>query len=497
MKKRMTAVLLALLAVLTACAAAPETDGEASETDPQVSAGTTDPAQTEPETEPVRFVPDVPAADFGGESFCAGGIEPSFAPALLLDFDFEEDSGEVVESAIFNRNRRIESDYNVTLECAYLADYNKTRTTLEQCARAGDGTYQLMMLICREAFPASLNGSAMPYEEIPYLDFTQPWYMHRINDMMTVAGHTVLAYSDMCMNAYLQTVCALFNKEVLAASGLEDPYTLVREGTWTTEKFYEMARSVILDADGDGSFGKGDTFGVISEPDMFFPAMWVGADTMSVTKDDDDIPSFTAPYSEKFIGILDRLTEELKTDGLFCNDFKLFESTDNGRSIGNAYFAENGGLFRVGCVGYVSQLRDMEADFGILPLPKHDEAQSMYYGRMIDGWLHIVPNTEQNTELLGTMMEVLGAESRNYVIPAYFDIALTYKFTRDSDSEDMLSMIFDNVMVDLGDTVWYDRIRAPLQGEIEQLNGNYESYMKRNEKVIVKTIDKALSSLTD
>ena len=138
-----------------------------------------------------------------------------------------------------------------------------------------------------------------------------------------------------------------------------------------------------------------------------------------------------------------------------------------------------------------------EADFGILPLPKYDESQSAYYGRMIDGWLHIAPNTEQNRELLGTMMEALGAESRNFVIPAYFDIALTYKYTRDTDSEDMLSMIFDNVMVDLGDTVWYDRIRAPLQGEIEKLNGNYESYMKRNEKVIVKTIDKALSSLTD
>lgn len=497
MGKKGIALLAALTMILTACASAGNQDGETTAGDSQVSAGNTDTADIAPETEPARFVPDVPEADFGGEVFRVGGIEPSFAPSILLDFDFEEDSGEVVESAIFSRNRRIESDYNVSLECAYLADYNATRSTLEQCVKAGDGTYQLMMLICREAFPASLNGYSMPYEEIPYLDLTKPWYMHRINDMMTVAGHTVLAYSDMCMNAYLQTVCVLFNKDVLTSRGLEDPYTMVREDRWTTENFYAMAAAAILDADGDGAFGKGDTFGVVSEPDMFFPSMWVGADTMSVTKGEDDIPAYTAASDEKFIGILDRLTEVLKTDGLFCNNMKMFESTENGRNLGSAYFGENGGLFRVGCVGYVSLLRDKEADFGILPLPKYDESQSAYYGRMIDGWLHIAPNTEQNRELLGTMMEALGAESRNFVIPAYFDIALTYKYTRDTDSEDMLNLIFDNVMVDLGDTVWYDKLRAPLQGEIEKLNGNYESFLKKNEKVIVKTIEKALKSLTE
>ena len=490
--KKTPALLLALLLLLVSCASSPEVQGN----DETVPPDLTPAAEEVPETEPPRFTPDVPEKDFDGATFRVGGVEPSFAPSILLDFDYEEDSGEVVESALFSRNRRIEADYNILFDCAYLKDYNETRTTLQQCVKAGDGTYQLMMLICREAFPASVSGNAMPYSEIPYLDFSQPWYLHRINDMMTVGGVTVLAYSDMCMNAYLQTVCVLFNKEVLTQNGLEDPYTAVREGRWTSEMFYSMAESVIRDADGDGAFGKEDVYGVISEGDMFYPCMWVGADSRTVTKGEDDVPVFTASTDEKFLGIITLLTEKLATDGFFCNDFKVFETSETGRTLGTSFFAQNGGLFRVGCVGFVNLLREMEADFGILPLPKYDEAQTDYYGRMIDGWLHIVPNTPQDTEMQGVIMEALGAESRNYVIPAYFDIALTYKFTRDTDSEEMLNMIFDNVMVDLGDTIWYSNIRAPLSDEITALHTDFASFFKRNEKVVVKTIEKQLTTLT-
>ena len=491
--KKTLAFLLVLFMLLASCASSPEVrDGEDSAA-PDLAPS----AETVPETEETRFVPDVPAKDFGGATFRVGGIEPSFAPSILLDFDYEEDSGEIVQSALFSRNRRIEADYNILFDCAYLNDYGVTRETLNQCAKAGDGSYQLMMLICREAFPASVNGNAMPYSAIPYLDFSQPWYLHRINDMMTVGGVTVLAYSDMCMNAYLQTVCVLFNKEVLAANQLEDPYTAVREGRWTTDAFYSMAESVIRDSNGDGKYGKDDVFGIVSEADMFFPCMWVGADSRTITKDEDDVPVYTAPTDEKLIGILTRLSEKLGIDGLFCNDFKIFESSENGRNLGTSFFAQNGGLFRVGCVGYVSLLREMEADFGILPLPKYDEAQTEYYGRMIDGWLHIVPNTPQDLEMQGVIMEALGAESRNYVIPAYFDIALTYKYTRDKDSEEMLSMIFDNVMVDLGDTIWYDSVRSPLTDKIASAKTDFVSFLKGREKIVVKTIDKQLSSLTD
>lgn len=82
------------------------------------------------------------------------------------------------------------------------------------------------------------------------------------------------------------------------------------------------------------------------------------------------------------------------------------------------------------------------------------------------------------------------------MIPAFFDIALTYKYTRDTDSEEMLRIVFDNVMADLGDTIWYSNVRAPLQGEITARRSDFVSYFKKTEKVVNKTIEKQLKTLT-
>ena len=143
-------------------------------------------------------------------------------------------------------------------------------------------------------------------------------------------------------------------------------------------------------------------------------------------------------------------------------------------------------------------MRNMEADFGILPLPKYDEAQDTYYGRMEDGWVYVIPNAPQDTELVGTIFEALSAESRNYVIPAFFDIALTNKYMRDTDSEEMLNMIFNNVLVDLGDTIWYDTIRAPIQSYVETLKGGYASKFASMEKnVQKKCIDATMNALAE
>ncbi len=451
--------------------------------------------ETVVETE-FRYTPNVPASDFGGEAFKVLSISYQTYP-ITLGFDFEEDSADVVQASIFQRNRAIEETYNVDFVCDYVNEWSDPIPVLNEQALAGDDDYQLIMMICREAFKAAVSGYVLPYDDIPHIDTTNPWYMQNINAMMSVGGKTVLAYSDECMNAHLQNCCIFFNKQLIDMYDIEDPYALVREGTWTQEAFYNMAADVVSDVDGDGEFNVGDRFGVTSEEDFFFPCMWVGANCNTIEKDENDTPIFTAPANETLYDIISTLVVHLKTDGFFLNSNKL-ESLGGGdgqRLASCKYFSEGNALFRVGIVGNVLELRDMEADFGILPLPKHTEEQSEYYGRMIDGWLHVPPTSVQNTERLGVIMEALAAESKNYVIPAFFDIALTSKLTRDTDTEEMLDIVFDSISVDLGDTVWYDSVRSKMTPRINQLKDDTASFMASIEKSVNSVVTKALKSL--
>ena len=83
------------------------------------------------------------------------------------------------------------------------------------------------------------------------------------------------------------------------------------------------------------------------------------------------------------------MSDALKNEGLFLNTEKFFGSLENDvcRDAGTQYFSHGGGLYRVGTVGNIQLLRSMEADFGVVPLPKYDENQADYLSRTIDGWL--------------------------------------------------------------------------------------------------------------
>ena len=483
-KRRITAAAAALLLLAgTLCACS---GGEG--TKPSDTGGT--PAASGES----RYTPDVPdGIKFNGDTFSVLGIDPSLYQSTIVDFDFDTPPEDVVQESIYNRNRRIEDTYKIDFEHEYVP-ISLTLTALQTQFTSQADEYQLIMLISREAFPAAIEGMALTPDSIPHINIEQPWYLKKVNNALTISGTQLLAYTDESMNTYMQSVCVFFNTDIVKNSSLlESPYEMVKNGTWTLDSFYRSALNAKNDTNGDGVYSAldGDVYGIISEADMFWPAMWVGADAKTVTVDKSGTPEFTAPKDQKLLGILSDLNDALKNDGLFLNTEQYFGSLENDvcRDAGTQYFSHGGGLYRVGTVGNIQLLRSMEADFGVVPLPKYDENQKDYLSRTIDGWLHVAPSTVSNTERLGVILEALGAESKNYVIPAFFDRALDYKYIRDEDKEttrEMLDMIFNNATMDLGDTVWMANIRGPLCQVIESGKGNFSSRLASLDMLVKK-----------
>ena len=48
------------------------------------------------------------------------------------------------------------------------------------------------------------------------------------------------------------------------------------------------------------------------------------------------------------------------------------------------------------------------------------------------------------------ILEAISRESKKQLVPAYYDVALQGKITRDEDSKEMLDLIFNNRMYDIG-----------------------------------------------
>jgi hypothetical protein len=157
-------------------------------------------------------------------------------------------------------------------------------------------------------------------------------------------------------------------------------------------------------------------------------------------------------------------------------------------------FRENKGLFLCTIFYYIDIMRDMETEFGIIPFPKFDEKQERYRNRISFYDTFVVPITATNLDRTSIIIEALTCESMNTVVPAYYDIALKTKYTRDDESQEMLDLIMVNRVLDLGDTVYVGLIRDSwLANMFVNNQRDIVSAASKN----IKTIDSALQKMID
>jgi hypothetical protein len=113
---------------------------------------------------------------------------------------------------------------------------------------------------------------------------------------------------------------------------------------------------------------------------------------------------------------------------------------------------------------------------------------------MIDGCspLISIPKTADNTEMIGAVLEAMGEYSYKYVVPAYYDVALKVKGTRDENSIEMLDITFDGRIVDFAFV--YDNWKGyafALQNVLKKGNvQDYVSYYKKTEKSAIAHFEK-------
>lgn len=480
-RKAFILAMLLLLSSLSSCSSKDSTTPDA-----ETSAGTTETAVAEPvETE---IQDDLPEKDFGGQEYRVRSVtyDPSSYTTI---FDPAELNGEIVNDALYNRNRSIEERFNMVFTASE-DSYDNNFKQLKEMNIAGDNALEMVMCINRNSFAAAVDGYLTNMERLTYLNLGKPWYSKVINDSMTIDGKLFFAYSDECLQMFESTIVLMFNKDMMTDLQQEIPYSIVENGEWTFDLFREYCTAAKTDLNGDGVYKKGDQFGLITNIDFYYPSMWVGADTLSVAKDENDIPYFNIPGNERWVSAMEYVVQLMSEDLIFMEDFAKRTETVQ-------HFTERQSLFCMSTLGRMPITRDMEDDMGILPLPKYDEAQENYRSRVIDGWLHVVPATISDPEYVSIIMEALACESYKNVFPAYYENFVSHKILRDKESIDMMNLIKDTRVLDMGDVQWYETIRGKYHSVVEKKNTDFASVTASVEKAAAQVIDEAVAKIKE
>ena len=101
--------------------------------------------------------------------------------------------------------------------------------------------------------------------------------------------------------------------------------------------------------------------------------------------------------------------------------------------------------------------REVDFNFGVLPMPKYDEAQERYYSRTFDACCPVIPVTCPDPDMAGAVLEALTCEAYNTTLPAYIETGLQNKYVRDEDSSEMATIVLESQTVLVPEIMMFDQ----------------------------------------
>ena len=486
--KKNRSLLISLLALLTltACGGASETQQT-----PVTEALTPDDTApvTEAETED-PLEPKLAPIDAGGRTFMFLYGDNEFEPNLDVCADAE--NGEPLNDSIYARNRAIEEKYNVKVAWDRYSS-GGALGPLSKAVKAGDTVYDVYTENGVNSFTAAMQGYTQQLNDFPFIDFSKPYWNSGMLAGSSINYKNYFAYSDMNIHALGATPCVLFNKVVAQQFDINTLYDIVTDGKWTFEKMKEYIKLVTGDLDGDGKITELDRHGFIGNT-FVIDCFLSGTGYQTVTKDADDMPVLHV-QTEEYYNIVSAIIDLCSADnGSFICD--RYRDVDREYAPMDA-LEEDRALFWIANLKGVERMRNMESPFGILPIPKLDEAQENYrihYQANIGGAMS-VPATVSDRELTGAILEDMAYLSMKSVKPAYVDVLLQGKFLRDEESLVTLEIMFDSYYSDIGFMTGGSGVTI-LNDLRDYVANNRTDFVSKIEKKI-KAYDKNLTKIRD
>jgi ABC-type glycerol-3-phosphate transport system substrate-binding protein len=386
MKKRLFALLFCAIMLLAAC-----TGGSPS---PNLPAA---PDNGDLPGEDV-YIPDV--VDLDGFDFHIVDFSDNrfFASASQLGTPYGDAKMDAIEY--------IEDNYNCTIRVTSISP-SALFDLIHPAVVSGD-KFADMIVTTQWAYGYLIGGGIMAdLSAVSSLDLTNPWWIPAVAEATTIGGR-VLGTAGIFDHEDKSWVM-FFNKRLWDDHQLPCPYELVRNGEWTFDKMLEFMNEVKRDMDGDGIISSAnDRWGLVTpRGDFFERAMYLSMGGRFFGSDPDTGLVTLECATPRAYEVIDIMSRFAQTPGIVYdgNDAieQLWPMFMDGRALFLAYMVEG-----------VGNLRDMEADWGMLPTPKRDTNQTDY--------INVV---DHNAPMMGMTISNRDRENAGHIMDA-----MGYKFQR-------------------------------------------------------------------
>lgn len=407
----------------------------------------------------------------------------------------EEMNGDLINDALYQRNERIGSRYNVKIK-EYNIAMGELANSLRQNVSAGDDAYDTYIVPLHLASGVLTEEYLVDLSDVSTLNIDKPWWDQRVNDGLRIGGKLYLTASDISLFPFEATWIIYFNEDIMTDAGLELPYQLVRDGKWTLDKLTEYAKAAAV-LNGDDSFKPFNTDGNarygLSTHTLLPSLVHSAGSSFAGIKDG---KAYFEADSERMLTLYEKVTQLTQSEGAYYDRDAGYPTTvDVFGEFRNKRF-----MMIIETLGYISRMRDMDMNFGVLPLPKFDENQESYHG-MIANWgsgMTGIASTASDTRRTGIILDALAYDSYLNLMEPYYDTHLTRKGLRNEDSVDMLKIIRETRGV-ATDVIfgWTSGLSGSLTYSVRIGSDNIVSTIASNKNKILEAINNTLQKFSD
>ncbi len=446
MKKKILAVSLSVLLLMSMAVGCANTPGQTADT-------TTDPtnADNPPASGDVTTVESndadllgFPKEDNGNKKFVIYTNSTKSDGSALGDFNVESQTGDLVNDAVFKKDAKVEDylgiDIELILENGVWSKRSAFNNKIIAAYDAGDHEFDVVnsMLVC--TIPLAGRGLFVDVSDLPHTGFDKPWYIKDMVENYGIGGKFYGIISDHSLSLYKDLSVIFFNADMMEDVKPDvDLYDLVRRGEWTLDKFLEVSSDMARDLNGDDAYTAGDDiFAYFGEgvPN----GTWITALDIHSFEINETGNSFT------YYGLTERFSSAYDRMGVFSTSPGV--RNEQGTLGARDTFANGRVAFMTNFLYTTESLRDMDDDYGILPIPKYDTNQEDYISQVgTSTSTFFVPQTQMNLDLVSKFIECEAYFGYTEVSDVYYEVALKTKYIDDPNMVDMLDIVRENATI--------------------------------------------------
>lgn len=422
----------------------------------------------------------------------------------------DESSPDLVDRAVTLRNQIVQSTLNVEIELSDVIKFPGLITQVLPSLTSGADIYDVIGGYRHYTISLAISGDAgggllLNFEKIPknlnYIDLNGPHWSKETYEHMSYKGAAYWLTGDLALRytggfyvSYVNAEIWESNKEkIKEITGYDDIYALVNAGKWTIDVLHDISKEIYQDRNGNGTPDQGDLFGFTITKQDPTDGLIYGFGIKYTSYDQTGKPTLIFNVQNKSV-----INANQQLYKFFNQNEGVYVHPVNDDSVTvMEFFAEGNALATVNKL-FLSEasLKNMEDDFFVVPVPKLSEAQENYSSALHDGCtIFGIPYTNTKVAATTATLDYMAYQSWKVVTPAYYDLALKEKYTRDEGkSAQMIDLVRESVYTDFI-VLWSNSVDNCASFFRGNIGPNITSNLKAKERPWNTALTKLVESL--